>query len=107
MKLKIHDRIEIKPGMHGIKHAPGLVIVVDIAGHGASAPQVGDVVQIQREGKADLKLIVGETKKHGPGRSFYFEGVTRLDVPADSIFSWEPPKHRRKRRRRPVSSGKS
>jgi len=107
VRQKINDRIEIKPGMRGMKHAPGLILIVDFTAHEERPPHVGEIVRIVRAGLRDLSLKVGETKKHGSGRSFYFEGVTPADVPADAIFCWEPRKKTAIGMRRSISAGKS
>ncbi|HUB26595.1 MAG TPA: hypothetical protein VL992_14310 [Tepidisphaeraceae bacterium] len=88
MKVQIIDSFEIKAGMPELKHAPGLVVVFDASGCGAAVPKAGDRVRAARRGGTGIELVIGEVKRHGSGRSFFFEGLNRKDLPVGSSLTW-------------------
>lgn len=88
MKVEVTETFEIKAGMAGLKHAPGLVVVFDVAQGGSTLPGTGKRVKVTPPRGHDFDLVIGEVKKHGNGRSFFFEGLDRREVPVGSILSW-------------------
>jgi hypothetical protein len=88
MKVGVTDSFEVKAGMAGLKHASGLVVVFDASQRGAKMPKAGSRIRAARNGGGAIDLIVGEVKRHGIGRSFFFEGLSRQDVPIGSVLSW-------------------
>lgn len=105
MTVKVKDSFEIKPGMPGIRHAPGVVLVIDAAGIN-NIPQIGSTVKLKPPHGQAYDVVVGESKKHGLGRSFFIEGLTRTDAPIGSSLSWSVPVQAR-RRAKPVKAGSS
>jgi hypothetical protein len=87
MEVRVTDSFEIRAGMPGIKHAPGVVLVFDATGVGG-IPKPGATVQLTPPNGVPLDVVVGEVKKHGPGRSFFVEGLTPMDAPIGSKLSW-------------------
>ena len=90
MTATIKEVIEIKPGMAGMKHAPGLVVVFDASAIGKGQPKAGMRVTLSRSDVVDVELVVGEAKSHGIAISLFFEGLTRREIPIGSTLSWKP-----------------
>jgi hypothetical protein len=88
MKAKITDCFELRAGTNGLKHAPGLVLVFDASGVESAIPKAGSRVHLLQPGGGDLELVIGEVKRHGRARSFFFEGLQRGDAPVGSVLSW-------------------
>jgi hypothetical protein len=103
MKVEVIDSIEIRAGMTGLKHAPGLVVVFDATHCGPTIPKVGSRIRALRRGAGAIDLVIGEVKKHGSGRSFFFEGLNRHDVPIGSSLSWPDSKKATVRRSKAAS----
>src|ERR1041384_411408 len=87
MTVTVTDSFEIRAGMTGIKHAPGVVMVFD-ASNASHIPRVGATVHLRRPGGHGFDVVIGEVKEHGPARSFYFEGLKLADAPIGSTLSW-------------------
>jgi hypothetical protein len=99
MKVTIRDTIEIRRGITGTSHVPGLVVVFDpIAGK--RMPGVGVAIELHRP-TGVIEVVINEVKKLGRSRSFFFAGLTKVDAPigsvlawADSAAKWRHPSHR-------------
>jgi hypothetical protein len=90
MNVRVKDSFEIKPGMPGTKHAPGVVLVFDVAGK-ADIPRPGSTIQLKPPHGHPYEVVVGASKKRGLGRSFFIEGLTRADAPVGSSLRWPVP----------------
>ena len=100
MTVKVKDSFEIKPGMPGTKHVPGVVLVFDAAGI-SGIPQIGSTVKLKPPHGEAYDVVVGESKKHGVGRSLFIEGLTRTDAPVGSSLSWSVPLQARRSTKSP------
>ena len=69
MNVEVIDSFEIKAGMAGLKHAPGLVVVFDASKCGPAIPKAGSRIRAAPRGGSAIDLVIGEVKKHGSGRS--------------------------------------
>jgi len=88
METKVVDCFEIKPGMAGTKHAPGVVVVFDGAVCSADRwPAVGTRITIHTL-KGQTTTTVGELKRHGTGVSLFFAGLKSDVVPIGSVIEW-------------------
>jgi hypothetical protein len=87
MEVRATDSFDIRPGMPGIKHVPGVILVFEAAGI-RPLPKPGDKVQITPPDAGAKRVVIGEVKKHGTGRSIFIEGLTRFDAPIGTIITW-------------------
>jgi hypothetical protein len=101
MTFVVSDSFEIRAGMPRVKHPPGVVVVFDAGGHTREMAKVGSVIHLARPDGDGIDVVVGDVKKHGSARSFYFEGLRLIDAPVGSKLSWDAPKPTSKRARRP------
>lgn len=92
MNVEVTETFEIKAGMTGLKHAPGLIVVFDASKCNSTVPKSGSRIRVSPPRGGGFDLVVGEVKKHGIGRSFFFEGLERREVPVGSILSWSAAK---------------
>jgi len=88
MTVRITDSFEIRPGMPGTDHEPGLVIVFDGSDCAQQVPGPGLQVRLAEPGGRVVEATVTEVKRHGRGVSFFLPRLTRADVPVGSEVSW-------------------
>jgi hypothetical protein len=55
---------------------------------GFELPSIGAIVEFIRPDGETGRATLAEIKEHGDGRSFFFVGLHRDDVPIGSILSW-------------------
>ena len=89
MQTKIVDSFEIKKGMVGTMHAPGVIVVFDGAVCTADQwPVIGTHLTIYTLAGPAMKAVVGERKLHGNGVSLFLDGLTTAAVPVGSVIEW-------------------
>ena len=104
MNVSVTDSFEIKPGMPGITHAPGVVVVFDAPPKGGGLPSAGEVIRLKRKGVAEVDVMVGEVKTFQNTVTFYLEGLTRGDAPIGCVLAWpDQPGARKGSSRRAIS----
>ena len=87
MIAKVFDRFDIKPRMTGTDHAPGLIVVIgDLSPE--ETPPLGTKVQCTTACGV-IATEVTETKRHGPGVSFFLPGLTNADVSIGDTLEWQ------------------
>jgi hypothetical protein len=86
--VSVTDSFEIKPNTAGSQHAPGVVIIFDGRQCGFQLPPVGSKINLLRPDGSRLIAILGESKEHGDGRSFFIAGARREDAPIGTVVSW-------------------
>jgi hypothetical protein len=91
--VAVKDAFPIRPGLVGSDHDPGLVIIIDGRQCGFDLPSVGDVVDFVRPDGVGGRAEVAEMKEHGDGRSFFFRGLGKDDIPIGSVVYWTSSDH--------------
>lgn len=90
MDVKVTDCFEIANRLVSSGYPTGLVVLFDWIAPDDLLPVVGGRVELIDPRGVALQATVGEIKSHGPGRSFYFAGMTKDQAPRGSILSWLP-----------------
>jgi hypothetical protein len=89
MTVTVTDSFEIRPGMAGTSHAPGVIVVFDPSRFGQNVPSLGTRMTVRSPDGRVVPTVLGELKHHGRGMSFFFADLTTNDAPIGSEIQWQ------------------
>ncbi len=86
--VKIVDVFEIR-AEYGLQHSAGLVTVLESSPHLEPPDLIGRGVRLETPNGRPIHATIAEVKQHGPTSSFFFEGLSKADVPIGTRISFE------------------
>jgi hypothetical protein len=88
VKTIVTDAFEIRPGMTGIEHAPGVVVCFDAKGFETEVPTAGAMIGLRKLNGETIDVAISEVKWFETTCTLYLEGLGLSDAPVGSELTW-------------------